>query len=1064
MRLCRIMSVLIALLVFDGAYAQQGRTEVELSGEGWSLWLDRAADWYQDDIRLPPVDVSTLPVNPPTIGWDALHNGDSGGRAVTVPGTVEEYYWGNIGGVQTSDGSRSGGDYVGVSWWSHTFELDPALEGKRITLHFEQVLLRAEVFINGELVGYDVIGNTPFDVDATNAVQFGEENRIDIRITDPVGNFTWNDNILMRWGDNYIPAVHGFGGITGRIFLRATDDVRISDIYVQNQPDPKRVKVFTTVRNHTGQAHSGKLSVVLHEFGNPDAVVWSDTVPVELTARGEVPKGEGSLPVRGDREVTPADLPYSEQMFEISAFAPDARLWELSGWQGEGHENTAVYEATVTFTAGDIEDFGSQRFGFRWFEVKEHDGDKRFYLNGERVFMMAAMTRGFWPTNGIFATPEMAQRDMEAMFELGFNTMLMHRAVGQPPVFEFADKNGLMTYQEPSGYRILANRGDDIDGPDQQARELRREKLRRMVIRDRSFPSSMIYNLKNEADMPPDYDDVINMLLVHDLDPSRIITYNSDQDRDTPYDHFVEIDPYKMHMLPYEDSLRWKGWWDHHYWVPFSGYVDENYNSPDYYLRDGPGGPRMPLPQDSLLHHDPSEIIFHGEEGAFGTMVRLEEIKEELDQRGSADGFREQEHLDWFEHYDHWLDASGFRESYASVDELTTSLGRNLHYYQGRNVENVRMGNVADAYVMNGWASGGTRTDVVDMYRNPTADPAILQHYLQPLYVAVKLRNKVLSTGSTPVADFWIVNETGLAGEHTLVVEYSGPTGNTLFTDEYDVTVTGGEEFGELLVQNVRLPQVESGGHYLLNAKLINAEGSEQTSGFDDLFAVDLNEGPGIQNSIAIVEDDGLVRDYLQQSRGITVSAYSPEMGDVEIIIVGNHEEESLNAGLRADIIRRALNGAYVVVLENAHHFAEEIDNQLRVRPELSQPTTSGRGSGLLANFEGAGRYFVNGDPVLTGLPQGEGMSWEYQTFYKPNAAVGLDRRVAGLRLHLWNHEPIVALGSQSSKEIVTGLGRVPVGEGTVMLSAMNIIPNLHTEDVSAVVARRLFLNLLEYE
>lgn len=1060
MNLKRILPVFIGLILLsDLSYAREGRTETELSGGGWSLWLDHAADWDDDEIHLPPVDVSTLPENPPTVGWEALHNGEVEHRIVDVPGTVEEYYWGEIGGASPSAEPRSGGDYVGVSWWSRTFDVDPALEGKRVTLHFEQVLLRAEVFVNGELVGYDVIGNMPFEVDATDAIRFGEENRIDVRITDPVGNFTWNDNILMRWGDNYIPAVHGFGGITGRIFLQAHDEVKVSDIYVQNQPDPRRVNVFTTLRNHTGEAHSGNLSVVLHEYGNPEAVVWSDTVPVEVAASGEVPEGEGSLPVRGDRDVTPADLPYSEQVFGLSAHAPDARLWELSGWQGEGHEETALYEATVTFTAGDIEDSSSQRFGFRWFEVGEKDGDRRFYLNGERVFMMAAMTRGFWPGNGIFATPEMAQRDMQAMFELGFNTMLMHRAVGQPPVFEYADRNGLMTYQEPSGYRIMANPGDDIDGPDQQARELRREKLRRMVIRDRSFPSSMIYNLKNEAELPPDHDDVINMLLVHDLDPSRIITYNSDQNRDTSYDHVLEIDPYRMHMLPYEDSLRWKGWWDHHYWVPFSGYVDENYNDPSHYLRDGPGGPRMPLPQDALLHHDPGEIIFHGEEGAFGTMVRLEKIREELDQRRSADGFRELEHLDWFEHYDDWLDESGFRESYASVDELTTSLGRNLHYYQGRNVENVRMGNVADAYVMNGWASGATRTDVVDMYRNPTADPSILQHYLQPLYVAVKLRNKVLPTGTTPVADFWIVNEADLDGEHTLVIEYSDPSGNTIFTDEHDVTVSGGETFGELLVQEVRLPRVTAGGHYRLDARLIGPDGSERASGFDDLFTVDLDEGPGITAPIAVVEDDGRVGDFLQQTRGVNAGAYSPA-GDHDIIVVGNHDPASLDGGLRADIIRRAMEGAHVIVLEYPHHFAEEIDRQLGVRPALSQPS----GSGLLADFGGGGRYFVNRDRVLTGLPRGEGMSWEYQSFYKPNAAVGLDRRVTGLRLNLSNHEPVVALGNQGSKEIVTGLGRVPVGEGTVMLSAMNIIPNLHTEDVSAVVARRLFLNLLEYE
>ncbi len=50
-----------------------------------------------------------------------------------------------------------------------------------------------------------------------------------------------------------------------------------------------------------------------------------------------------------------------------------------------------------------MQDSKSQRFGFRWFDIGEKDGDQRFYLNGKRVFILAAMTRGFWPKNGIFA-------------------------------------------------------------------------------------------------------------------------------------------------------------------------------------------------------------------------------------------------------------------------------------------------------------------------------------------------------------------------------------------------------------------------------------------------------------------------------------------------------------------------------------------------------------------------------------------------------------------------------------------------------------------------------------
>ena len=141
------LSVCLVMIIFpDYSAAEPGRWEQELSGTGWRLWLDRKADWTDDTLYLPPVDVHTLPVNPPTCGWDNLERVCM--MRVNVPGTVEEYFWsknGNLNGVA--------GDYRGVSWWSRTFRVDSSLRGKRIILSFESVNLCAEVYVNHTLVG-----------------------------------------------------------------------------------------------------------------------------------------------------------------------------------------------------------------------------------------------------------------------------------------------------------------------------------------------------------------------------------------------------------------------------------------------------------------------------------------------------------------------------------------------------------------------------------------------------------------------------------------------------------------------------------------------------------------------------------------------------------------------------------------------------------------------------------------------------------------------------------------------------------------------------------------------
>jgi beta-galactosidase len=1000
--------------------AQSGRSEQELSGPGWSLWLDRAALWYNDSVYLPPVDIARLPLNPPTVGWQQLHAAP--GISAHVPGTVEEHYWGAIGGAIPD----TGGNYIGVSWWSRTFNVDPALKGKRITLHFQSVNLRAEVFVNGKLVGYDVVGNTPFDVDATSAIDFGAANRLDIRITDPVGNFEWNDNILMRWGHNLVPAVHGFGGITGTVTLRATDAVSVEDIYVQNQPDPHKVKLFVTLANHSGTAQTGELLLNIHEKDRPESVAWTKTLTVPTFS--------------------------GEQTFTAEASVPGAKLWELSSKKEV--KLAALYEARAAFTSLDhrITDASAQRFGFRWFDVQDKNHDPRFYLNGKRVFLIAAMTRGMWPKNGIFPTPEMARRDLQTMLDLGMNTMLMHRAIGQPMVMDYADSSGLFTYEEPGGYRIMPNKKDYIDSADDQARNWRREKLRRMILRDRSVPSMIIYNLKNEETVAPDQYDVKDMQMVHQLDPSRILTYNSGSDIGLDYHKLIPNNPFKLHMLPFNQQLLYDGWWDQHHWFGYSGYVDENYRNPRYYLRGVINSPRAPAPDDSLYRLDKKEIIFFGEEGAFGAIVRLQKIKEELDTIG-ATGYRELEHLDWYSYYNRFLDETGFRSAYPDVDSLTRSLGRNLHYFQARNIENVRLSNIADAYNMNGWASESTRTDVVDIYRHPTADASIIRYYTRPLYIAVKLRNKVVPQGAAPIADFYIINEMELKGQHQLKITLSDPAGATVLTRQYAVNIAGGEEFGQLLVENVQLPALPAAGYYRLSASL-EAGGVQKTTGADEVYVVEENAHHGISNHCLVLEKDPIVHDFLKNDKGITAEAYSPAAPRSDLIIIGNTPASALTTTVLDDLLQRARAGARIIVLENADLFAQAINKVLEDRP----PVYNGGG---IIHWAGSGRLFVGKSALLTGLPQAQGMSWEYQCFYKTTDPYG-NGLVSGIRLNHARSEWVAAVGHQGQKEILGALVRVPVGRGSVTLSTLGILPNLQTAELSAVVGKRLFLNMLE--
>ncbi|MFC1650992.1 glycoside hydrolase family 2 protein [Candidatus Latescibacterota bacterium] len=971
---------------------------MKLSGKGWTLRLDREAEWQDDELFLPPVNISDIPENPPTCGWNNLQFAH--GKDVSVPGTVEEHYWGENGnplGVA--------GDYRGVSWWSRKFSLDPVLKGKRIILAFDSANLRAEIYVNRKLTGYDVVANTPFEADITDAVAFGRENTLDIRITDPVGNFSWPAHITFPWGKYNIPAVRGFGGITGDVTLRAVDTVYIEDIYVSNRKEITEVEVFTTLNNSSVSEIEGNLSLVIYERGNPSNILWEKTVPESF------PPG----------------------IKELSMYvkAPAAKKWDIL--------DPNLYVASVRFTSSDNANMDSmeRRFGFRWFDIGEKDGDQRLYLNGKRIFIRGCKNRTFWPTNGMYASPEWAKKDVELVIEMGYNTIKVTNAISPVNHVKYCDELGVLYTSRSSGYRINGADGKPIR--DEFTRALRRENLMRFVKRDRSCPSLFFWSLKGEDPNPPDEDDFKNMETVRALDNTRVYVYNGGRDRTKKAPYINDPDsPAKTFYKPLDPTPYTHGWWDMHHWG-HAGYRDEYYMNPQNYLRLNilDGDPTYQVLKD--------EVLYYGEEGSFGSMARLGKIKEQIDMQGSSDGWREKEFLDWYESYDRFLDEAGFRTSFPSVDHLTKALGENLFYFHGRTLENCRVSNIIDAYIVNGAASGATHTDMFDIYRNPVADPSILAYYSQPLYLAVKLREKVLPVGAEPVADIFIVNEQNLKGRQTLELELYDPDGEIVFSKLYRISISGGEEYGQLLVEGVRLPALAKHGYYSLKAR-ISGKTDAVCTGFDNVYAVDFMTGNGLKGRGAVIDTSGAVNNLLSKARGISLPDYENDRAKYDYIVIGAHDFDLIRGTVYRSIMEQVLSGATLVVLDSAEDWAEQWDDVYWYQ------SVQYNGSSRWGN---RGRLFLGDSTILTGLPVSQAMGWEYQVFYGGN--------VRGLDIGHIGNETVVALAAEHRSDILTAVAKIPFGTGRIIVSTLDMLPNLDSELSQSSIAKKLFLNFLEY-
>ncbi len=919
--------LLLSLLSFS-VYAQQGRIVKDISNNNWKLWLDTAAQWKNDVLYTHPVAIQKLPVNMPTGGWDALQK--AAGKTVHLPATVEEFYWGRNGnpfGVS--------GNYLGVSWFTTKVAVPSSLKGRRITLHFESVRFRAEIFVNQKLVGYDLINSTPFEVDITDAVVYGKENEVAVRITDPNGNFDWRDSQNFMWGAYRTQPTHGFGGITGKVKLVATDMVFISDIFVKNKPKVNEVDVAITTDNHSTQPVNGSWVIQIREAKGLQRKVFEKQYSIQNASTGN-----------------------HTQSFTIAL--NDAQLWSV--------EDPNLYVLTATLKSGNSVDTLSRRFGFRWFEVRDVAGDKQYYLNGKRIVLRTAISWGFWPINGIAPSDELARKQVAIAKKLGLNMLNFHRTIGQQNVLDYADEMGLLYFEEPGGNQYPADRYQATDSLGKMQANFyfaaRDEKLFRMIRRDRNHPSLVIYNMHNERGAQPQGRDRQQMLAAHRLDDSRIITYNSSNG-----DIKIGPDPrFKLHLLPYDFTFRDYGWFDQHHAGGPGTYHDNLYSNPTKYLR-------------YTDHKD--EIIYYGEEGAIGAPPRLELIRADILKRGKNIGWETDAYLKWYDTYDTFLKTKGFSKAFPSVDSLTRAMGNVAFYYQGRAIENIRINNTIDGYAVNGWESMKleNHSGIVDNYRNPKGDVNLIACYNQPLYVAVKMNRKVLSVGDTTVIDLFIVNEKDVKGAHELHIKARDEKGKVVWSKLIPVKVTGGIQYGELLSEGLKfVPATE--GYTTISAELTSG-GKTIATGNDQLYAVRM-DATGIPEAGMVADTSGVLSAFLQSAGVHTFKEFTHGRPEGKYLLVGAFEPQQTGNPLVTEILEWVNEGNTLIVVGNIEKWATFLG-----RKEVIDY----RGLKELGTTWYGGNYFVKHHPLFAGLPQACVFNWEYQCFATYN------KSRSGLRL-----------------------------------------------------------------
>jgi len=744
-----------------------------IADDGWRLWLDREARYEEDSIFLPAeVDIATLPVNPPTGGWGALWSAEA--LEVSLPTTVEEHYWSALGQRSyTADEYRyaeddavpQNGAYRGVSWWWRDVEIPQSAAGKRVMLHIRGARLRAEIFLNEQLVGYSIMSELPIHCDLTTAMRAGGRNRLAIRITNPGGRYDWRDSTTMFWGAVRLFASHGFGGIDRGMTLSAHPlDAHIQDAWVLNTPDAREVTAHMEVAFTRPPAD-------LQALRNRPRVALLDIAGVEQQAAATL-------------EQLSLDGNIATAVFRLRA--PDAQLWSL--------DDPVLYR--LRFGWG--EDSRLAEFGFRWLAVEGVGSNALLRLNGERVKLYSAISWGYWAFNGLWPTPELAEREVTSAKALGLNCLHFHRNIGKEEVFAAQNRMGLLRAMEPGGGRHAIARdlepGETLLPADQFSRAFMVAKCVEMARVFRSNPSLVHYTLQNEigADLAdPDVQTVLKA--IHDTDPSRTVILN---------DGFVERGAAQAMYLAYDDHYyrsdveQHGGWWVNHQGAGDQWY-DRFYQGPDEYIHRQTGRPF---------------IVEFGEMQGCAVADNHAAMVRELEAHGQS--YDLADHQAILQRTSAFLDRWGFRGAFPTDDDLFLSVGRKVYEAWENYMENIRIGDEVDVAAISGWESTAieNHSGIVDNLRGFKADPQIVRRSLLPVRPCAKQRRLVYDLGEQALLDLYLFNDTNRPAPGRLALSVTSPDGSAASVGEWDVPPFGRDVMRRLVAREVALPAFHRAG------------------------------------------------------------------------------------------------------------------------------------------------------------------------------------------------------------------------------------------------------------
>lgn len=448
----KIVSTLVAVLLITSVWAQNYRPETSVAGFMSLPGSGRNVYNFNPGWRFHKGDVA---------GAEALNFDDSAWQVVSTPHTVE---------LEPAEAS-GGRNYQGIAWYRKHFVVPAAMQGQLVTVYFEAIMGKQEVFLNGKLVRKHAGGYLPFSVNLTDyGIKAGDKCVLAV-MTD-----NSNDKNYPPGKPQYTLDFAYHGGIYRDVWLIGKSDVSITDALEANKVAGGGVFVhFDQISEKKAQVF---VDTEVKNSGTARRVVTVETTLTDASGK-KVKQTSSRVMLNAGESVT------VKQKMQVS----NPHLWSP--------DSPYLYRVESRVTEGKLAlDGGVTRVGIRKAEFKDKAG---FWLNGKPFGQLVGANRHQDFAYVGNALPNSQQwRDAKRLRDAGCRIVRVAHYPQDPSFMDACDELGIFV--------IVATPGWQYWNKDPEFARLVHENTRMMIRRDRNHASVLMWEpILNETRYPLDF-------------------------------------------------------------------------------------------------------------------------------------------------------------------------------------------------------------------------------------------------------------------------------------------------------------------------------------------------------------------------------------------------------------------------------------------------------------------------------------------------------------------------------------------------------------------------------